>query len=435
MRIICLLVLAIVVPSSCFGQSKLEQEPIKYSESEPTDSVFSLDKKIESGEVELEWDAEHGYLKSLLKHLKIPHNSQSLVFSKTSLQVSRITPQTPRAIYFNDDVYVGWVQNGDVIEISAADPKLGGTFYTIKQKQSEKARITRETSRCLQCHGSTHTRGRPGHMVRSVYPNETGMPEYALGTHLTAPDSEFKERFGGWFVTGTHGDLRHMGNSWMPKSTKTGYQRFQRDPSEFDTEKGANLKTLEGLIDVKPYLDKHSDIVAQLVLQHQVYMHNVITEANFSGRMAAYDAKTMNKIFEREAGHESESTLRRYDSAAEKVVKALLFCDEVQLASPVKGSNSFQEEFVTIGPRDVQGRGLREFDLKDRVFKYPCSFLIYSDAFKGLPDGVKSRVLKRLGEVLSGKDESSDFEHLSDEDRKAVLEILTNTGVEIPVEG
>lgn len=119
----------------------------------------------------------------------------------------------PCAIYFSDDVYVGWVQNGSVIEISAADSKLGATFYSLKQERTAKQEIVRETSRCLQCHGASHIRGRPGHIVRSVFPNQTGMPEYRLVTHLISPQSKFEDRFGGWFVSGTQGDLRHMGNS------------------------------------------------------------------------------------------------------------------------------------------------------------------------------------------------------------------------------
>ena len=419
------------ISTEVLGQAKYENDPIAYSRSQPTDKVYQLGEKIEKGEVDLQWDVEHGYLVSLLKRLEIPTSSQGLVFSKTSLQVSRIHPGSPRAIYFNDDIYVGWVQNGDVIEVSAADPKLGATFYSIKQERSDQPKLIRETSRCLQCHGSNNTRGRPGHIVRSVYPNETGMPEYALGTHLTTSSSKFKERFGGWFVSGTHGDMRHMGNSWLPKSTKTGYQRFQRDPDEFDSEKGANKTKLNQLFDVKPYLEPTSDIVSLMVLQHQVQMHNVITEANYLGRQAVHDAKAMNKLFERGKGFESDSTRRRFDSAAEKVVQALLFCDEFELTSPVSSTGRFATEFDKRGPFDDKKRSLRQFGLEKRLFKYPCSFLIYSDAFAGLPQGVKSRVMDRLNEVLDGKDDSDRFDHLSDEDRMAIKEILLATGIEL----
>ncbi len=431
-KTLALLFLCLLAPATLVtAQTKYENAPISYSESEPTDKVFQLSKALADGSKELVWDQQHGYLKSLLNNLEIPESSQGLVFSKTSLQVSRIDPAHPRAIYFNDDVYVGWVQNGGVIEISAADPKLGGTFYSIKQDQAAKQKIVRETSRCLQCHGSSHTRGRPGHIVRSVFPNETGMPEYSLGTHLISPLSKFENRFGGWFVSGTHGDLRHLGNSWMQKPAKTGYQRFNRQPQELDREKGANQTDLAKLLNVKPYLVPTSDIVAQLVLQHQVHMHNILTEANYAGQQTMYDAAAMNKIFKRGVDFESDSTRRRFDSASKKVVRALLFCDEVELASPIKGDGDFAEHFESLGPFDSDQRSLRQFDLTKRIFRFPCSFLIYSDAFKSLPDGVLTRVYAELNEILSDENKDEEFAHLSGQDRTAIREILSQTGVKL----
>lgn len=414
---------------SC-AQDKFEKAPILYSTTKSTDPVQQLADQLERGDELLEWNDERGYLDSVLDKLKIPVSSQGLVFSKTSLQVSRISPQTPRAVYFNDDIYVGWVPNGTVIEISAADPKLGATFYSIRQQKSATPIPLRETARCLQCHGGTHTRGRPGHIVRSVFPNETGMPEYALGTSLISHQSKFDERFGGWYVTGAHGELRHRGNSWLPVSDQSTSRRNQRDPSELDIETGANATDLKRYFDPENYLSSHSDIVALMVLQHQVYIHNVITEGSFAGQQAAYDLKVMNKVFEREPDFESDSTRRRYDSAAQKIVEALLFCGEAELANPIKGSSEFASEFQSRGPFDSHGRSLRQFDLKTRMFKYPCSFLIYSDSFRQLPAKVHSRVRERLKAVLSGEEqENSDkFAHLSPEDRLAILEILTETG-------
>jgi len=418
-----------ICPSLICAQDKFENEPILYSKTTPTDEVQQLADLLAVNSDALEWTPEHGYLVAILKALKIPVSSQTLVFSKTSLQVSRITPQTPRAVYFNDNVYVGWVQNGNVIEISAADPKLGATFYSISQKQDDPLAIRRETSRCLQCHGATHTRGRPGHIVRSVFPTDSGLPDYALGTSLVSHQSEFSERFGGWYVTGTHGDLRHRGNSWLPKQETSSLRRNQRDPTDLDIEKGANAQSLEAFIDPTPYLSSHSDIVALMVLQHQVYMHNAITEASYAGQQAVHDTKVMNKVFDRAPDYESESMQRRYDSAAEKLVKALLFCGEAKLQSPIVGTSEFVDEFEKLGPFDSSGRSLREFDLETRMFKYPCSFLIYTDSFKQLPTGIMVRVKTRLKEVLAGDESSEDFEHLSPEDRQSIKTILDETGV------
>ncbi|MEZ6062339.1 MAG: hypothetical protein R3C19_18510 [Planctomycetaceae bacterium] len=410
-----LVLLFLSFPAATEAQIEYEREPINYSDSQSTDAVATLAKRLETGEAVLTWEPEHGYLKSILQQLGVSWSSQTLVFSKTSLQVSRITPETPRAVYFNDDVYVGWVQNGEVIELSAADPKLGGTFYTLPQKNDVPAKISRETSRCLQCHGTFHTRRTPGHMVRSVIPDNRGLPVFRLGTHLNDDTSPFAERWGGWYVTGTHGDQRHMGNSFL---------KNPEHDEKLDMESGANITNLSPLVDTSPYLTPHSDIVALMVLQHQATMHNILTAANHSGQLTMRDAEVMNKALDRPLDFVSESTERRYASAAEKVVRGLLFCDELRLTAGIHGTSSFAEEFQQKGPFDEQGRSLRQFDLNTRLFRYPCSFLIYSDAFREIPAGVRDRVGQRLQEILAGNDTSGEFDHLTKEDRDAIREIL-----------
>ena len=407
-----------------FAQLDFEREPINYSEATAVDRVSQLSQKVAAGDVALAWDQDHGYLKSLLHELEISQTTQTLVFSKTSLQVSRISPRRPRAIYFNDDVYVGWVQNGDVIELSAADPVLGGTFYTISQQKSDLPVLKRETSRCLQCHASTHTRRTPGHMVRSVYSDKSGQPVFRMGTHVTQPRSPFPERFGGWYVTGSHGQQRHMGNAWLSNPDES---------EKLDTEHGANVTDLSTLFNTSPYLTAHSDIVALLVLQHQVHMHNVLTAAHHSGILTARDAIVMNQALQRDELFQSESTQRRYQSAADKVVDALLFKDEIALTDQVHGTSGFTEEFAAIGPFDLEGRSLRQFDLQKRVFRYPCSFLVYSDAFKSLPTGVMTRVQQKLVQILSAQDTNDQYPHLSLDDRNAIKAILQQTAVDLTV--
>lgn len=412
------LIVLLCMAQTAFAQLDFEQEPINYSTAKATDPVARLMERIQNGDASLTWEPKHGFLKSLMKELKVPESSQVLVFSKTSLQISRITPKTPRAIYFNDDVYLGWVQRGDVVEISASDPKLGGTFYTLDQRSPETPIITRETAKCLQCHGSSHTRRTPGHIVRSVIPDPGGQPVYRLGTHITDDSSPFKERWGGWYVTGTHGRQRHMGNCVLENEAVS---------EQLDVDSGANITDLASQFDVRPYLTPHSDIVALMVLEHQVTMHNILTAANHSGRITVRDADIMNKALERPLDFESESTERRFASAAESVVKVLLFCDEAVLSDSIQGTSGFAAEFSASGKLDSQGRGLRQFDLQTGLFRYPCSFLIYSDAFASLPPGVKSRVWRRLNEILSGKDTSPKFAHLTSEDRQAIREILQET--------
>jgi len=75
-------------------------------------SVSDLVQKIQEDKVALAYDESHGYLRSLLKTLDIPVSSQTLVFSKSSLQLSQIAPEAPRAVYFNDDVYMSIDDSG-----------------------------------------------------------------------------------------------------------------------------------------------------------------------------------------------------------------------------------------------------------------------------------------------------------------------------------
>ena len=407
-----------VLAQSSYAQLQFESEPINYGSAPVNDPIARLQAKIDSGDIEMKYDADHGYLKAVLDLLNVPTSSQMLVFSQTSFQLRKISPSRPRAIYFSDDVYVGWVQNGDVVEISSVDPQQGAIFYTLEQARTEKPHFVRDRGQCLTCHASSRTQGVPGHLVRSVYPDLAGRPLLGSGTFTTKHSSPFKERWGGWYVSGTHGQMRHMGNA---------IARDRRDPENMDTEAGANLTDLANLVDVSPYLQRTSDIVALMVLEHQSQMHNFITLANFECRHARHYDGIMNEALDRPADYQSESTGRRIASASEKLVKYMLFAEEFALEAPVNGVSKYAEEFAQLGPYDARGRSLRQFDLHTRLFKYPCSYLIYSEAFDGMPDLVKDRVYQRLIEVLTNKDESSDFAHLTAADRQAVLEILTET--------
>lgn len=419
----CVIFVALLLANSAAGQLDFEAEPINYDSATPTDRVHTLATKLENGESQLRYDDKYGYLLAILEELEIPVASQMLVFSKTSFQLRRITAQRPRAVYFNDDVYVGWVQNGDVVEISAADPQLGAVFYTLRQEQAERPKIVRDRGQCIVCHASSRTSGVPGHLVRSVYADKSGQPFFGSGTFTTDHRSPFKERWGGWYVTGTHGTQRHMGNV-----ISTDRDR----PEDLDVDAGANVTDLSDHINTSPYLSPHSDIVALMVLEHQSRMHNLITRANFEAKSAHHYDEVMNKAMDRPTGHRSASAKRRIDSAARKMVEYMLFADEFQLTDPVSGTSAFAEEFAARGRRDSKGRSLRDFDLTSRLMKYPCSYLVYSETFDALPDEVKIRALQRLYDVVAGHDTSDTFAHLSTSDRKAILEILRETKPDLP---
>ena len=395
-----------------------EQEPISYSKSQPNDRVTRLIDAMQSGEKELPFDEHLGFLKPLLKELEIPESSQTLVFSKTSLQRQRIAPRTPRALYFNDDTYVGYCQEGEVLEITSVDPQLGAVFYVIDQTDDSRPRIVRETDNCLICHGSSQTKNVPGFVVRSLYVNRTGLPLLAEGTHRIDQTSPIADRWGGWYVTGKHGDQKHLGNLVV---------ETRQVPRDLDLSPNMNLTDLGDRFDKSKYLTPHSDIVALMVLEHQADAHNRITAANYGVRQAMHYQTALNRELKQPEGQLWDSTTSRIKSVCEPLVEYMLFSDEAKLTAKMEGTSGFAEEFAQRGPRDSKGRSLRDFDLEKRIFRHPCSYLIYSDHFQKLPAEAKEYVYRRLHEVLTGKDKTKPFDHLSDEDRQAIREILVET--------
>jgi len=399
-----------------FSRGHYERPPIDYLNTEVHDPVAQLARRLEEGNARLNFDSQYGYLKSVLEALDVPISSQTLVFSKTSLQLHRISPRQPRSLYFNDEVYVGYCQRGDVLEFAATDARQGATFYTLSQEESEEPKFVRDRGGCLSCHASSRTQNVPGYLVRSVFADAAGRPKFGSGTFLTDHTSEFHERWGGWYVTGTHGSMRHMGNTIC-----------KGDETTFDRDAGANELDLTDNFRTDNYLTPHSDIVALMVLEHQTQMHNAIAAANYETRAALHQSYEMNELLERPADYVSESAQRRINSVADNVVEYLLFCDEFELTDEVKGTTSFAADFTARGKTDASGRSLRQFDLQRRLFKYPCSYLIHSKAFLALDPIVRKSIVKRVQAVLKGDDDSEQFAHLAASDRDNILEILKAT--------
>lgn len=418
-----LVVAAALAPIPALAQFDIEREPINYVKANLSDPISRLQKQLDSDEVRLTFDDKSGYLASVMKTLSVSETSQLLVFSKTSFQRNRIHPRTPRAIYFNDDVYVGWCQNGDVVEITAVDPQLGGIFYSLDQEVVERPKFARHTDTCTLCHASSVTQGVPGHLIRSVFPDTVGNPILSTTTYRTTSQSPLKHRWGGWYVSGTHGQQRHMGNM-IAKSV--------REPEAFDPDAGANVTDLSKLFNVEPYLTPHSDIVAFLVLEHQAPAHNALTLANYQAKLALRDEEILRTMSKEPTSPRTEGIQRRLDHSADLVLKHFLFVEEAALTDRIQGTSGFAEHFAARGPHDQQGRSLRDFDLQTRIFRHPCSYLIYSKAFDGLPNELKEIVYRKLHDVLTGKDQSATYKHLSPEDRQAILDILLDTKPDLP---
>lgn len=401
----------------------IERDPIRYSAATPRNPVVSLQERLEKGTAKLEHEPGRGYLRSVLRALDIPESSQVLVFSKTSLQRERISPRTPRAIYFNDEVLVGFCNRGRVMEISTADEAVGTAFYTIDQTAAEKPVVERQTESCLLCHSSSANQGFPGHLVRSLFVDGRGNPQLASGSFRTDHTSPMAERWGGWYVTGTSGRQMHLGNMICEGS---------RRPEAKDNVDGVNVLDLKDRFKTSIYPTPHSDIVALMVLEHQAGMLNRLARANLETRMALHYQREMNKALGQPPDEPSESAQSRIRGVGDAVVEYLLFGGEARLTDRIKGTSSFAADFAARGPRDSKGRSLRDFDLETRLFRYPCSYLVYSRAFDGLPAEVKDYIYQRLWDILDGRAAGKDDPRVSPEDGRAIVEILRETKPGLP---
>jgi len=386
--------------------------PINYRSSELNDPVARLEKRLERGDLKLHYDTRHGYLKSVLDALRVPVSSQALVFSKTSFQYPNINPEAPRALYYNDDVYVGQVHDGKFLEFVSFDPLQGAIFYVMDEHRDKHPRFERSEVDCIQCHVAPSTKGIPGVMLRSVFTKPDGTPNAAARSYVTGQESPIAQRWGGWYVTAKQGTQGGMANvlSSDPKN-----------PEQLDRAAGTNLTNLSDRFNAKAYLTDSSDIVALMVLAHQTQMHNWITLTTYQTRIALADPKLS-----------PEDVRTKLEAPAEQLVRYVLFANEVPLQTPIAGTSDFAKQFVARGPRDAKGRSLRDFDLQKRIFKYPCSYLIYSEAFDAIPSPAKDYIYRRLFDILSGREQGPEFASLSSQDRRAILEILVATKPGVP---
>ena len=140
--------------------------------------------------------------------------------------------------------YLGWVPEGDVVEIIASDPTLGSVFYSLPQRRSATLKFIRDKGQCLQCHAARRTQNVPGPVVRSLFTSHNGQPVYNFGTYVSDHTSPFSQRWGGYYVTGTHGNMRHMGNMLVDANLGR---------SEVNFDDGANVNDLSRLVNTKAY--------------------------------------------------------------------------------------------------------------------------------------------------------------------------------------
>lgn len=397
-----------------------EQAPIAYSATSPRDPVSQLKGELES----LPYVADgKETLRAVLRILDVPIASQVLVFSKTSFQNRLIRPETPRALYFSDRFYVGWVPHGD-IEIISFDPALGPIFYllSLPGEAGRGGPVVERTRQCLDCHAGARTDYVPGMVVRSVFPQADGFPILSAGTFTIDDTRPLQERWGGWFVTGQSDGPRHMGNR-LYRETASGGAETERDF-------GVALTTLGGVFDTTLYLHDGSDVVSLLVLEHQVRVHNALTQARLAFRRQLYRNREMAEILGTPPDVWSETTTQVIHRQTDRLVDALLFRNEFPLPGwGVEGGEAFRLAFAAGARRSQSGASLRDFQLLSRIFKHRCSYMIHSEAFTSLPDQLRDLVLQRLSDILSGRDTESTHGDLSAGERVRIARILEDTGV------
>ena len=392
------------MPSAVLGQRlprlQFEDPPIGYSDAEVDNVVSRLQEQIDTGALNLTFGNEHGYLPELLDVLGVPISSQMLTFLKSSLQRPLINPANPRAIYFGDDAYVGYVPGG-FIELIVPDAQKGLVFYSLEQDELS-PNFKRQVSRCMTCHSSSRTANIPGLQIRSMLPDPQGQPVLAAGSYRTTQASPLNQRWGGWYVAGTHGMMSHRGNFTLPMN--------KRPKQPIDNAAGQNMRQLPAHIDLSKYPSAQSDIVALMVFEHQIDAHNLMVRVSYAWRI-----------------DQASGEPPTWKTEADRLIEHLTFAREFQLKDAIKGEGTFAKTFVSKGRRDTHGRTLREFDLTKRLFRFPCSYTIETKLFMQLPDKVKVYVIQKIVQHIRNLRE--DFDSAEDklwsgEDIDATQEML-----------
>ncbi len=397
------------------------REPVDYFGTETNDAVSKLQQLLALGKTRLNADDRFGYLLSVLERLDVPLESQLLVYSKTARAPDLVSPQTPRAIFFNDEVSVAWIPESRELEITAVDPVKGVNFYTLSQPLApsvgdskagvqktdlEEAATSQKflrRDRCLACHAGRSTLEVPGLLLRAFQTDRTGKP--IVGFSRVTHDMRYEKRWGGWYVTGSPVGLIHRGNL----VSKDDNARHKNEPG-FAT----SLKELNKSFDVDGYPFPQSDLVPHLVMAHQVHGTNLLIRAGLEAR------------------------LNRRSDVESDLIRYLVFADEPPLelsrsaGESVLANSPFVALFVKRGPRDEKGNSLRDFSLVGRLFKHRLSYLINSRLFDELPTQCRNRLLERLWVGLSTESGDEDFDHLGKLERKSIIKIVCATVPQLP---
>ena len=402
----CALILSMTVALHAADIKDFAAAPHNYWTKTPRDRFTKLFEQIKSGALKLDTASPNAYLAGLLHALEIPHSSQLLVFSVTSLQSSLISPRNPRAIYFNEDTYVGYVPGGR-FEIMSFDPELGGIFYIFQPPRAGDAPLLDRSQRCFNCHAGSFSRHVPGLFVESVIPGDNGGPLEGFRREESGHGVPFSERFGGWHITG---DVK------FASKTNTLGNYYQGRMTTKPNPPGK-------LFDLSRYLVATSDILPNLLHEHQVGFTNRVVEANYTirekldaghGRLSAADTKELNDL-------------------AAQLVRYVLFADEARLPSRMAGDENFVHDFLAKKKAAANGASLRDLDLQTRLFKRRCSYMIYSSIWDGMHPLFKQSVEAKLWAALQENPTDKEFAYLPANEKREIRQIIKETKTGLPV--
>src|SRR3954470_15477974 len=387
----------------------LDEHPaIQYSTRPTSDRIAALNKALAQNQRTLQRDPTTGYLRGVLDALGVRKESQLLVFSKTGVQRGFTSPRTPRALYFDQSVAIGYNPGAPMLEVAVHDPQQGVVFYTVDQAAPTPS-FTRRTS-CLTCHVSATTLEVPGMIARSNTVGDDGnlMPQTSSqGVNHRTPHPD---RWGGWFVTSEdaappYAQMAHRGNITFSGRGNTSNQVF--------------VDWLGAAPETRGYLSGSSDIVALLVFDHQMHAINLLTRLNWESRVSASEG---------EAGS-SEVGLR---PLVNELADYLLFAAGAPPRAARPPPAAFGASLEARTPKDRRGRSFGQLDMVNRMLRYPCSYMVYSEAFEALPKPVKQAVYRRMLDRLSSHDTGAGHLRVSADDRRAIIEILRDTKPDFP---
>ncbi len=398
------------------------RQPVDYFGTELNDAVSDVSRQLDAGKAQLVADGRFGYLLAALELLNVPLESQVLVYSKTARSPDLVSPKTPRAIFFNDEVSVAWIPDSRELEITAVDPVKGINFYTISQpadflvtdrEKHQEGAVTGASEgsprfirrdRCLACHAGRSTLEVPGLLLRAFQTDRMGKP--VVGYSRVTHGMSYEKRWGGWYVTGSPPQLIHRGNLVGQNENV----RHKATPGS-----ASSLDDLSQKFDVDGYPYSRSDLVSHLVLAHQVHGTNLLIRAGL------------------------ESRLNRRSDAETQLLRYFVFADEARLelspevAASVGKNSEFARTFESRGPDTPAGDSLRRLSLTGRVFKHGLSYLICSRMFDELPVECRNRLLNRLWEGLHSSRDDEIFGHISDEERRSIIAIVRATVPRLPM--